>query len=57
LYRVLLIHLGTGFHPFLIKMKRCHPLMGHCYQTTMQEGWWPLCTLGTFSFTSWDILA
>ena len=29
LQHVLLIHLGTSFHTFLIKMKRCHPMMGH----------------------------
>jgi hypothetical protein len=27
------------------------------HQTMIQEGWWPLCTLGTFTFASWDISA
>jgi hypothetical protein len=32
-WHILFIHSGTSIHTFHAKMKRCHPLMEHHYQT------------------------
>ena len=57
LKHIVLICLGTSFTPFLQKWRGVTPWWGTPQQTMTQKGWWPLCTLGTLFFTSWDIWA
>ena len=58
LKHIVLIHSGTSFTPFLQKLRGVTPWWDPPPQQTItQKGWWPLCTLGMFFFTSQDIWA